>query len=165
MNKDYPESFKPYIIVTYKAGKLEIRPATLEEIEAERPDDYDLLIDCPHARTAVRSKDGKLTVYEGNIKGIGPIKMSLLKKLILAKPGRAMRPYEIGSFGAQIDSHYVKACLIPYVSCLRKRLFGETDQHPRFLLTRTGPYTITLNGKLNYCLIDWSKELREREED
>jgi len=151
----------PLIIFSYIDKDFNKSPSTFEDAEAIDPKKYDVFIDCPHSKIIVRDKKGKQHGHNGDIKGVGYVRLSVLKKLVAAKPARFHRPYDFGLIGEYIESHFIKDCLISYVSHIRKNLLHEDGYNPRILLTTKKPFTIGLNGDLNYCLIDWASSQQD----
>ena len=125
-----------------------------EEIGEIDLEGFDLVIDCVHMRTIVRSMNGEPHTFIGPIKGIEGKPWGLLMRL-LKKPGRFSSPYEIGYMGDPVDSFFVKDNVQQYATKLKKHLFKEKKgEKSRFLFSSSRPYKLAFNGELNFCLIE-----------
>ena len=116
------------------------------------PDEFDLYMDLVHSCIRVRKADRAVVIHRGRVKGIGPERFAMQRKL-MRYPGRYLSPYELGRMNPQVISHYVKGCVIATTAKLRKHLFGENGRNPYFLLT-TEPLRVAYNGDLTYVIIE-----------
>jgi len=145
-----PQHFRKVTI--YKGRKKTItEKMPVEEADKLKANGFDFYWDLVRHEAKVRTRTSKVIPYLGDIKGLGPVKEALLHTLMRA-PGFFWLHSEIGRANGNIDSLYVKDCVVAYVCRIRKA-FGEDGKRPWFILTRT-PFAVAWHPDRSYCLIE-----------